>query len=166
MKYTTIAEELNKMALEDQQAREKFYSQKEPKKETFKNLVVPIDERNYQRIAKIIDQIGYPTISKVGKQASFNAWLIIQHHPQVEFQKKCLQLMENAEDDVNPQNIAYLKDRVLMFSGKKQVYGTQLKQNEITNKMELYNVEDEAHLDDRRKQIGLEPIAEYLKKFE
>lgn len=74
--------------------------------------------------------------------------------------------MEDAEDDVNPQNIAYLKDRVLVFSGKKQVYGTQLKKNEITNKMELYDVEDEVHLDDRRKQIGLEPIAEYLKKFE
>jgi len=166
MKYTTIAEELNKMASEDQSAREKFYSQKVPKKETFKNLVEPIDERNYQRMAEIIDQIGYPTISKVGKQASFNAWLIIQHHPQGEFQKKCLQLMEDAEDDVNPQNIAYLKDRVLVFSGKKQVYGTQLKKNEITNKMELYDVEDEVHLDDRRKQIGLEPIAEYLKKFE
>lgn len=166
MKYTTIAEELNKMASEDQLAREKFYSQKEPKKETFRDLVEPIDERNHQRMEEIIDQIGYPTISKVGKQASFSAWLIIQHHPQVEFQKKCLQLMEEVGDDVNPQNIAYLKDRVLMFSGKKQVYGTQLKKNEITNKIELYDVEDEVHLDDRRKQIGLEPIAEYLKKFE
>ncbi len=165
MKYTKIAEELNKMASDDQQAREKFYSQKDSKKKSFKDLVEPIDENNYRRMVEIIDEIGYPTISKVGKQASFSAWLIIQHHPQGEFQKKYLQLMEDAGDDVNPQNIAYLKDRVLMYSGKKQIYGTQLKQNEITKKMELYEVEDKEHLDERRKSIGLEPIAKYLKSF-
>jgi hypothetical protein len=164
-KYQTIADELNKMASEDQQVRNKFYSQKNADEATFDKLVKPIDEANYRRISEIIEQIGYPTISKVGKQASFNAWLIIQHHPEGDFQKKCLEMMESAKDDVDPQNIAYLKDRVLMFSGKKQIYGTQLRQNNVTKMMELYDVEDEEKLNERRKSVGLEPIEEYLNSF-
>lgn len=74
--------------------------------------------------------------------------------------------MEAENDDVDPQNIAYLKDRVLMFSGKKQVYGTQLRRNKYTKKMELYEVEDVEHLNEKRKSVGLEPIEEYLKSFE
>ena len=66
--------------------------------------------------------------------------------------------MEAENDDVDPQNIAYLKDRVLMFSGKKQVYGTQLRRNKYTKKMELYEVEDVEHLNEKRKSVGLEPI--------
>ncbi len=166
MKYPKIAEELNRMATEDQEAREKFYSQKEPKALTYVVLVQPIDDRNYLRITEIIIEIGYPTISKVGKKASFNAWLIIQHHPQGDFQKKCLALMEENKDDVNPQNIAYLKDRILVNLGEKQLYGTQVKRNEVSKKMELVEVEDPEHLNDRRISMGLEPIEEYLKSFQ
>lgn len=165
MKYQTISDEINRMAEEDQKVREEFYSIVGANKDIFNKLVQPVDETNYHRISEIIDQIGYPTISKVGKQASFNSWLIIQHHPEGDFQKKCLDLMELDKDDIDPQNIAYLKDRVLMFSGKKQIYGTQLRQNEVSKKMELFDVEDEEHLNKRRKSVGLEPIEEYLKSF-
>lgn len=165
MNYSKIADELNKMAKDDQDARDKFFSQKGLNKFTFSELVEPVDEKNQMRIVEIIDEIGYPTISKVGKNASFNAWIIIQHHSNTSFQKRCLKLMEQNEDDINPQNIAYLKDRVLAFAGKKQIYGTHLKKNEITNEMELFEVEDIEHLNDRRISIGLEPIEEYVKQF-
>lgn len=158
MKYQEIADEINRMAAEDQRARKENSS--------FGKEVRPIDEANSRRISETIDQIGYPTISKVGKEASFSAWLIIQHCPKVDFQKKCLELMELAKDDVDPKNIAYLKDRVLMLSGKKQIYGTQLKRNETTKKLELYEVEDKENLNERRKSVGLETIEEYLKTFE
>ena len=166
MKYQAIADEINKMTVEDQRVREEFYSRNSIDQELFDKLVKPVDEANYRRISEIIEEIGYPTKSKVGKQASFNTWLIIQHHPEGDFQKKCLELMEAENDDVDPQNIAYLKDRVLMFSGKKQVYGTQLRRNKYTKKMELYEVEDVEHLNEKRKSVGLEPIEEYLKSFE
>lgn len=160
MKYQAIAEEIDKMAADDQKAREKFFAQNDQSNENFEKMVDPIDEINNGKIKNIIDRIGYPTISKVGKKASFNAWLIIQHSPQIEFMKKCLKLMEDEKDDIDPLNIAYLKDRVLMYSGKKQIYGTQLKQNSITKKMELYDVEDIEHLDERRRSIGLDPITD------
>ena len=58
-------------------------------------------------------------------------------------------------------DIAYLADRVLCGAGKKQKYGTQvtLKEGEFTPKP----IEDEEHVDERRKELGLEPLADYLK---
>lgn len=162
MKYPKIGEEINRMAAEDQEVRQKFYSQKEG---TFAEIVKPVDDKNHFRMVQIVDEIGYPTITKVGKKASFNAWLIIQHHSDLNFQKKCLSMMEENKSDLNLQNIAYLKDRVLMNTGRKQIYGTQLKLNPVTKKMELYEVEDSEHLDERRASVGLESIKSYLQQF-
>jgi hypothetical protein len=44
----------------------------------------------------------------------------------VKFQEYCLNLMKNASDgDVLKKQIAYLTDRILVNTGKKQLYGTQ-----------------------------------------
>jgi hypothetical protein len=155
MNYSSIAEEINKMSEEDQKAR----------KLGSKNIG-SIDKKNDKRMKEIVTNIGYPTISKVGKQASFNSWLIIQHSPDLEFQVMCLDLMKKQFADVNPQNIAYLEDRILMYKGEPQIYGTQLKKNTDRNKFELYIVKDPNNVDKLRKSIGLEPVEDYLKKFE
>ena len=38
-----------------------------------------VHNNNAKQLDKIIDEIGYPTINKVGKEASEAVWLIIQH---------------------------------------------------------------------------------------
>jgi len=59
-----------------------------------------------------------------------------------------------------------LEDRILMREGKKQIYGTQLHSGPKTNgKLELYPIDDEEHVDERRAIVGLQPLAEYLKQF-
>jgi hypothetical protein len=57
-----------------------------------------------------------------------------------------------------------LEDRILTREAKKQVYGTQLRLNQTTQRMELYPIEDEVNVDSRRAAVGLEPLAEYLKR--
>jgi len=57
-----------------------------------------------------------------------------------------------------------LEDRILTREGKKQVYGTQLRLNQTTQRMELYPIEDEENVDSRRAVVGLEPLALYLKR--
>jgi hypothetical protein len=54
---------------------------------------------------------------------------------------------------------------VLMGQGKPQVYGSQLTANANTKKYEFYTIEDEAHVDERRAAMGLEPMADYAKRF-
>jgi len=45
----------------------------------------------------IIEKIGYPTVEKVGEEASEAAWLIIEHSiGQPNFMRKCAELLEKA----------------------------------------------------------------------
>jgi len=62
-------------------------------------------------------------------------------------------------------NAALLKDRILMREGKKQIYGSQLHLNQVTKQLELWPIEDDENVDARRASVGLEPLAEYMKRF-
>ena len=67
-------------------------------------------------------------------------------------------------DEIRSSDVAYLTDRVLLAEGKKQVYGTQFT---LTNgKCQPRPLEDEAHVDQRRQEVGLPPLAAYLKEAE
>jgi hypothetical protein len=94
---------------------------------TKKSDLARISCKHKVELKKIIKEIGWPVISKVGKEASQAAWLVAQHADHdVKFQEYCLNLMKNASDgDVLKKQIAYLTDRILVNTGKKQLYGTQ-----------------------------------------
>jgi len=114
---------------------------------------------------KIVADIGLPTISKVGEKASNNAWLLVQHSPDRKFQKEYLDLLGKNISDVNKANIAYLDDRLRMFEGKPQLYGTQLQKNKDTGEWEFFKIEDRENVDKRRKEMGLDTLEKYLKNF-
>jgi len=52
-----------------------------------------------------------------------------------------------------------MKDRMLMDEGKPQIYGSQIKNGK------LYKLENPETVNERRKEMGLEPIEDYLKYF-
>lgn len=113
--------------------------------------------RNTNILSEIIDAIGYPTIDKVGKEANEAAWLVIQHSiAQPEFMKKCAKLLEKAVRDhtADPISLAYLSDRIAVFEGKDQLYGTQFDWDE-NGELSPNSFDDLAKVNERRKSIGL-----------
>ncbi len=83
---------------------------------------------NAKILNQIIDDIGYPTIEKIGFEANEAAWLIIQHAiSQPRFMKKCAKLLEDAvnQGKAHSAKLAYLSDRISVFEGRPQLYGTQ-----------------------------------------
>ncbi len=83
---------------------------------------------NAKELSQITETIGYPTSEKVGEKASAAAWLVIQHAiGQPDFMKKAARLLETAVNDqkADPIGLAYLTDRIAVFEGKPQRYGTQ-----------------------------------------
>jgi hypothetical protein len=125
-----------------------------------------LDKRNIKRLVQIIDKYGWPGRSLVGREASLTAFLIIQH-ADLEDQKKYFPMLKEAvrRGEANQDYAALLEDRILMREGKKQIYGSQLHFNEVTKQLELWAIEDEENVDARRASIGLEPLAEYVKRF-
>jgi uncharacterized protein DUF6624 len=124
-----------------------------------------LDGKNRQRLDEIVKEHGWPKRSVFGDEASGVAFLIVQH-AELDYQKKYLPLIKEAvaQKEARRSDLAMLEDRILTREGKKQVYGTQLRLNQTTQRMELYPIEDEANVDNRREAAGLEPLAEYLKR--
>jgi hypothetical protein len=124
-----------------------------------------LDGKNRQRLDEIVKQHGWPKKSVFGEEASGVAFLIVQH-AELDYQKKYLPLIKDAvsQKEARRSDLAMLEDRILTREAKKQVYGTQLRLNQTTQRMELYPIEDEVNVDSRRAAVGLEPLAEYLKR--
>lgn len=117
---------------------------------------------NAKALNEIVDTIGYPTIHKVGKEANEAAWLVIQHSiGQPEFMKKCAVLLERAvnENEADPKNLAYLTDRIAVFEGKPQLYGTQFDWDENGN-LSPDLLDDLIRVNERRMSIGLNSLEE------
>ena len=124
-----------------------------------------LDGKNRQRLDEIVKQHGWPKKSVFGEEASGVAFLIVQH-AELDYQKKYLPLIKDAvtQKEARRSDLAMLEDRILTREGKKQVYGTQLRLNQTTQRMELFPIEDEENVDSRRAAVGLEPLAGYLKR--
>lgn len=121
-----------------------------------------VDAKNTKRMKEIVAKIGWPTISKVGKEGAHDAWLLIQHSDRdVNFQAQCLQLMKDVpENEVDKINIAYLEDRVRVNQGRGQLYGTQF--NQEHGKHVPKTIEDKVNIDLRRAEIGMGPLSEQI----
>jgi hypothetical protein len=156
VKFPEIAEEIDKMTVEDQDCREKADNNNPDSIQA----LIEVDQKNTARLKEIVKQIGWPTVSKVGKESSFNAWLLVQHADKdIEFQKYCLNLMkQESVGEVSLKNIAYLEDRIRVWSGQLQIYGTQFKQKE--GKFVPDPMEDPENVDQRRAAMDLPTLAE------
>lgn len=126
--------------------------------------MVAIHENNASRLQAIIAEIGWPTARMVGEPAAKAAWLIAQHAiSQPEFQRACLGLLAEAarEHAIPLWQPAMLEDRIRVFEGKPQFYGTQLKPDARGN-LQPHTIEDPESVEQRRRAVGLEPLSEIL----
>lgn len=125
-----------------------------------------IDSTNTARMKAIVKKYGWPGPELVGMDGTEAAFMIVQHAAHT-FQTEMLPLVEKAyrANKLSGPSYALLLDRVLVGDGQPQVYGTQAKKFTEWNGHEpvLYPIKDEANVDTRRAEVGLEPLAEYLK---
>ncbi|XZF12986.1 DUF6624 domain-containing protein [Chitinophagaceae bacterium MMS25-I14] len=121
---------------------------------------------NQKKLAAIVNTIGWPRISVVGKEAADAACVIVTH-ADAETKRKYLPLIKDAcsEKDAGWDYYAFIYDQVQTGSHKKQLYGTQVAQDFITGKYSLLPIEDAANADKRRQELGLQPLAAYLAQW-
>ncbi|HMO39952.1 MAG TPA: hypothetical protein PKC76_09640 [Saprospiraceae bacterium] len=161
MNYKDVAERIIELKKSDLKFREKLIENGKLG-EGYNKEMAKIHNKNAKILNEIIDEIGYPTVEKVGKEASEAAWLIIQHSiEQPEFMKKCAELLEIAvrENKVDSINLAYLTDRIAVFEGKPQLYGTQFDWDE-NGEMNPNQFDDIVKVDQRRKAFGFNKLEE------
>ena len=122
------------------------------------------DLQRQQRLAEILDQVGWPTYDLVGKDGGDAAWLIAQHADlDPDLQKRALRLLRAAVADgqASGGNLAYLGDRVAAAEHRPQRYGTQIDCTQ-DGAVPRGGLLLPGRVDQLRRRAGLEPLADYL----
>lgn len=117
------------------------------------------------RLDRIMTEHGRPTAALIGQEAATSAWLITQHADrQLDVQRRALRLMEQ-EDATPPRQLAFLRDRVLVNEGRRQVYGTQIAGAGKDGAPVPWPCEEPERVDELRAEVGIEPFGEYVARF-
>jgi hypothetical protein len=127
-----------------------------------------VHRRNAARLRAILDESGWPTERLVGSDGAEAVWRIAQHAiGEPDFQRLALRLLQAAAGggEVPAWQPAMLEDRIRMFEGRPQLYGTQL-EPDAEGRPRPYPIEDPERLEERRRAVGLEPLAERLAQAE
>ena len=127
-------------------------------------LMMRTDSANTTWLKTWVARWGWPTVAQVGKDGVMAAFLIVQHAVHdTAFMRAMLPNIKEAHrrGDLDGGAVALLTDRVEVKSGHPQIYGTQLSLKD--GRWVLDPIGDSAGVDVRRRQMGLPPLAEYLR---
>ena len=102
---------------------------------------------------------AWPTRSVVGAAGVRAVWILAQ--TDTGLQRVALhRMMESGPDEALPADVAVLEDRVRLQSGRKQLYGSQLRM--VNGNLVPAPIEDSTHVDMRRDAAGLPPLRQAL----
>lgn len=132
----------------------------------FRERIDKVKRKHNGRLRQILEQHGWLGHNEVGNDGCSALLLLAQHADEdVPLQKLCLVKLKEAVARGEPykENLALLTDRILVNTGQKQLYGTQIEYGEKGPAPKA--VEDASGLNARRKEMGLEPIEDYLERI-
>jgi hypothetical protein len=156
--HEALREELIAMRSEDLRVREELLESGElgngyaPRMEA-------VHRRNAQRLREIITEHGWPDTELAGPEGTLAAWFIAQHAiGEPEFQRYALALVQEKvkHGQVPAAQEAYLFDRIAMYEGRPQRYGTQSLPCP-DGQYRRWTTEDPEYLNERRAGMGLPP---------
>ena len=122
-----------------------------------------VHRANASRLRQIIAVFGWPGVALVGDEGAKAAWRIALHSiSEPAFMRQCRDLIEAASQskDAPRWQFAIIDDRIRVYEGRPQRYGTQLRLG--SNGLEPYPLENEARINSMRMQAGLPPLAKTL----
>lgn len=125
------------------------------------------DSINLKKVINILDEYGWLGPDEIGLQGNSTLFLVIQHSNQ-EIQEKYLPMMREAVKNgkAKASSLALLEDRVALRQGKRQIYGSQISRSPKTMKYFVSPLNDPDNVDKRRSNVGLCPIAEYVRYWQ
>lgn len=168
-----LAAVLDTIFQDDQQFREKSlelekqFGWKSVEVQRIWDTIHTKDSLNLIKVEKILDEKGWLGPDQVGEEGNTTLFLVIQHST-TQTQVKYLPMLREAVKNgkAKARHLALMEDRVLLAQGEKQIYGSQLEMDNVTSKWVLSPMIDPDNVDKRRKDVGLNPLAEYLSNWE
>jgi len=123
-----------------------------------------LDSLNLQSVTEIIRKRGYPGRSLVGNEAGSAAFFVLQHAPADTLKKYNPYIQKAAEQNELPRrHAAMMQDRLLMYEGREQIYGTQVRRFQMDDGSRLsvvWPVKDPDKVNELRRDAGFDLTVE------
>lgn len=119
---------------------------------------------NIIKVKEILAQESWPEPEQIGEQGNITICNVLQH-TDLETRESYIPLMKQAvlDNKLEARFLVRAEDRNATEKGELQIYGGQMKFYPETKSFNVWPVYDPANIDKRRAEIGLNPIAEFLK---
>jgi hypothetical protein len=115
--------------------------------------------RNATRLRELIAVHGWPDETIAGKDGAEAAWFIVQHAiGEPEFQLEMLRVLHAYAGRVPLWHAAYLEDRIAMYEGRPQVYGTQWMDDPRDGRIRSWSLAEPDRVNELRAGVGLGPL--------
>ena len=114
--------------------------------------------RNATRLRELIALHGWPDETIAGEDGAEAAWFIVQHAiGEPEFQREMLSLLQACAraKRVPPWHAAYLEDRIAMYEGRPQAYGTQWIDDPRDGRIRPWSIAEPDRVNELRAAVGL-----------
>ena len=118
--------------------------------------MITIDSENQNIVIPLLDKYGLRPKSKIGNKANDAVFFVIQHS-NLELMEKYFPIFDSLarKGETNRIHVAMMEDRLLMWKGLKQKYGTQANSFKKTgDKMMIWPIEQPDKVDSLRKAVG------------
>ena len=164
--------ELNRLRARDSHVRRVFIEtfrspELDPKvREAFQDAggayMAQIDEANTKQLKELMSGMDWRTLASLGANLFDSAFLIVQHTSDFDYQEAVLAEIEPlaVEGLIDGQKFALMYDRVELRNNDSQLYGTQA--DCVDGQYDVIGLIDPENVDERRAQMGMEPLATYL----
>ena len=114
--------------------------------------------KNAARLRELIARHGWPAEDIAGKDGAEAAWLIAQHAiGEPGFQRRALRWMRGGADRGRTPawHAAYLEDRIAMYEGRPQRFGTQWLDDPRDGRIRPWRLADVERVNEFRAGVGL-----------
>ncbi len=124
--------------------------------------LLEVNAANVERLAGIVEEVGWPGLRLVGADGTDAAWMLGQHADRSnDLRRGWLAALADAVQagDADPRHLATMADRTEVVSGAPQQYGTIVMLAEDGEVEFPVPVADAGRLDERRLAVGLPSLA-------
>jgi len=168
-KSDQILREYSNSSISESRKAEILKSINYTKEELEKNLWAIVnknDSINLVKVEEIIEKFGYPGKTLVGEPTNKAAWYVIQHSKKIPIYFEIIK-QSGEKNEIPMTLVATMEDRMLMYEGKEQIYGTQGAGRLILNEKGeelffnfIWPIKDIKKVNDLRKKVGFKDSVE------
>lgn len=157
-----LRRELLAMQAADQDRLQTLIETGELERHAYHPRMRAVHERNNARMHALLDAHGWSKQCLVGEDGARAAWLIVQHavlDPGLMERARPPLAAAVHDDDAEGWCLAYLEDRLRTMAGRPQCYATQ-DDFDADGRAYALPIEDPAGVDERRRALGMDTLAE------